>query len=205
MSRMQVSATFSNLVNYPRELVRTVKKEIPAVTKQVRFNAGLRYNERHELVRTGNSGQPEYVGDPTPELDAAWDELMGAVNIFITAEEEPGLGGGLPTVFHDLHCLNMIRQNLHYYWDYYPHNNASILKPHLDHCIDSIRLSLMCSGDMTVAPIIWDYNKGRFIPDFEVHHTCRDYEALKEWTLARDSEHEERWRENAARLHAEGH
>jgi hypothetical protein len=25
----------------------------------------------------------------------------------------------------------MIRQNLHYYWDYYPHNNASILKPHL--------------------------------------------------------------------------
>jgi hypothetical protein len=72
----------------------TVKKEIPAVTKQVRFNAGLRYNERHELVRTGNSGQPEYVGDPTPELDAAWDELMGGSSCLAR------LGRGTMLIFH---------------------------------------------------------------------------------------------------------
>lgn len=63
----------------------------------------------------------------------------------------------------------------------------------------------MCAGDMTMAPIIWDSNKGRFIPDFEVYHTCREYDTLKEWTLLRDSEHEERWRNSAARLHAMGY
>lgn len=121
----------------------------------------------------------------------------------------------------------MIRQSLPYYWDYYPHNDRSILQPHLgtyytgskvqnyaskinltfgvvDHCIDNLRLSLMCTGDMTFAPIVWDRNKGRFIPDFEVEHTCRDYDALKRWSLARDSAQPERWRENAARLHGEG-
>ncbi|KAJ5113792.1 hypothetical protein N7456_002326 [Penicillium angulare] len=211
-SRNRVLAGYWN----PTDL-KTVQNEIPAVPKQIRFSAGLRYNESHELVRTGSSGRKEYVGDPSPELESAWEEIMGAVNIFITAEEERGLGEDLymdpatnlymaePTVFHDLHCLNMIRKNLYYYWDYYPHNNRSILKPHLDHCIDSIRQSIMCTGDMTMAPIIWDFNKGRFIPDFEVHHTCRDYDALKEWTLLRDSEHEERWRDSAARLHAMGH
>ena len=62
----------------------------------------------------------------------------------------------------------------------------------------------MCTGDMTFAPVIWDANKGRFIPNFEVEHTCRDYDALREWSLARDSENKDRWPKNAARLHAEG-
>ena len=65
--------------------------------------------------------------------------------------------------------------------------------------------SSLCTGDMTLAPIVWDRNKGRFILDLEVEHTCRDYDALKKWLPARDSEHNSRWPENAARLHAEKH
>ena len=54
-------------------------KETPATTKSVRFTAGLRYNEDHALIRTEHPGKPEYVGPPTPELDAAWHDLMGGV------------------------------------------------------------------------------------------------------------------------------
>lgn len=58
----------------------TVGKEIPATTKRVRFTAGLVYNENRELVRTHHPDQPEFVGMPTPEVDAAWDDLMGGLS-----------------------------------------------------------------------------------------------------------------------------
>lgn len=55
----------------------TVKKEIAPVSKKIRFTAGLRYNESRDLVRTVHPGLPEYVGTPTLELDAAWEDLIG--------------------------------------------------------------------------------------------------------------------------------
>jgi Domain of unknown function (DUF3328). len=63
----------------------------------------------------------------------------------------------------------------------------------------------MCHGDMTFSPIIWSDNGGRIIPDFEVVHTCRNYDALKKWANDRDSADPKRWPKNAARLQAEGH
>lgn len=53
---------------------------------------------------------------------------------------------------------------------------------HVDHCIESLRLSLMCYGDVTpvlieVAP---DAPLGRRA-DFNVHHKCRNFEKLTEW------------------------
>lgn len=55
----------------------TVQNEISAISKQIRFSAGLRYNESQELVRTSSSGHKDYVGDPSPEVESAWEELMG--------------------------------------------------------------------------------------------------------------------------------
>jgi len=73
-----------------------------------------------------------------------------------------------------------------------------------EHCLDSIRLSLMCSGDMTLVPIRWDDNRGWIMPIFEVDHTCRDYEALREWSLARDAADPRRYPKNAERLKENG-
>ncbi|KAL8748536.1 MAG: hypothetical protein Q9184_007231 [Pyrenodesmia sp. 2 TL-2023] len=193
---------------------------------------------------------------------ARWLMNKTAVNVFVTAQEEPGLGGNLylepdsrlymaeytsllqaisnkeestdrnltqadrvsqSPLFGE---KNMIRQSLPFYWDYYQHKADAVLQQHLgtisllnimfasgiadvddclagllDHCIDNLRESLMCTGDMTFSPTVWDSNKGRFIPDFEVEHTCRDYDALKRWSLARDSADKDRWKANAARLH----
>jgi hypothetical protein len=52
-----------------------VKREVLATFKQVQFNATLKYNEDHKVYR--HITQPAYVGLPTPEIDAAWQELMG--------------------------------------------------------------------------------------------------------------------------------
>lgn len=57
-----------------------MKKEIAPISKTVRFTAGLRYDESRELVRTSHPGLPDYVGTPTPELDAAWEDLMGGMS-----------------------------------------------------------------------------------------------------------------------------
>lgn len=50
----------------------TVTHEIPATSKQVQFTATLKYNESHQVYRPVT--QPPYVGVPTPEIDAAWEE-----------------------------------------------------------------------------------------------------------------------------------
>ena len=99
-----------------------------------------------------------------------------------------------------------------------PQNNRSILQPHLGtskaevvtpiHVLNqekeadagipprSLRRQPaskpIYTGDITFAPIVWDPNKGRFIPDFEVEHTYRDEDAFEKWSLARDSEHWDR-------------
>lgn len=127
-------------------------------------------------------------------------------------------------MFHDLHCLvshplpglflrryigfsddwkNMIRQNLPQYHAHYEHRPDAIEFPHIDHCLDALRQSIMCTGDMTLSPIKWDYKGGRIVPDFQVDHTCRDFDTLREWSVNRDSADPTRYRQNAERLHAE--
>jgi len=66
--------------------------------------------------------------------------------------------------------------------------------------MDAIRLSLMCSADMTFVPIRWSDNRGDISPDFETVHTCRDYDALKDWSRGRDAADPELWPQNGARL-----
>lgn len=60
----------------------------------------------------------------------------------------------------------------------------------------------MCEGDMTFYPMLWSESQKRIVPDFEVVHTCRDYNALRDWALDRDAATEGKWEESAARLHA---
>jgi hypothetical protein len=52
---------------------------------------------------------------------------------------------------------------------------------HLDHCIDSIRQSLMCSADITPLPYVWWRKFGQLMPTSAVTHTCRDFEAIRDW------------------------
>lgn len=52
-------------------------RDLPAVSKQVQFTAALKFNASHLLYRPIDLTKPQYVGVPTPELDAAWEDLIG--------------------------------------------------------------------------------------------------------------------------------
>ena len=92
-------------------------------------------------------------------------------------------GGGylaVVDVFHELHCLNYVREYLHR--DYY-HNKETpetqIL--HVDHCIDTLRQTLMCHGDIALHTFDWIPHYRRPEPNFNVVHECRNFEAIYDW------------------------
>ncbi|KAH9900312.1 hypothetical protein F4778DRAFT_782416 [Xylariomycetidae sp. FL2044] len=177
----------------------TVKDDLEPTLHDVRYEATLKYNSSHQLYRPLT--EPAYVGSPSPEIDAEWERLVGAVEIFVTPEEQELLGGDL---FMDEEtglyiAENFIRKSL--YPDYY-HKMTSheTWRPHLEHCLDAVRLSLMCAGDMTLIPVKWSENRSWIMPIFETVHTCRDFDALRAWAFARDATNDDTFRENAARL-----
>ncbi|KAF8202776.1 hypothetical protein K438DRAFT_1670970 [Mycena galopus ATCC 62051] len=135
---------------------------------------------------------PLFHRKPSPQLDAAWDGLynFGVSQIPKSqAQLLPNKTHPIPQdegnyiieldVFHNLHCLNMIRKTLHS--DYYSKQEHLMELPHLDHCVDWIRQSLMCAGDTSV--VVWQWDPMQQITTFQgsVAHTCRNFEKLREW------------------------
>jgi hypothetical protein len=88
---------------------------------------------------------------------------------------------GLINVFHEIHCLNVIRQNLHRDY-YYP---EGIQSPyhwiHLYHCLNVVLQALQCSANVDIVT----YNYQELMPgpvfDFSINRICRDFDALWKW------------------------
>ena len=54
---------------------------------------------------------------------------------------------------------------------------------HVDHCIEALRLSLMCHGDTTPYFVMTDPTAPQGMrADFSPHHKCRNFEKIREWT-----------------------
>lgn len=150
-----------------------------------------------------------YQQPPSPEVDKAWDELYNfgvtkipksiASNLVNKTYRIPGDEEHYVIeldVFHELHCLNMLRKAL--YPEYYPPIKvfASPTENHLfgvmhrGHCIESIRQSLMCSVD--ISPIVWQWvdrvQEVRVVGN--IIHTCRSFDKVRDWALKRRLTHE---------------
>ncbi|KIJ65394.1 hypothetical protein HYDPIDRAFT_110449 [Hydnomerulius pinastri MD-312] len=148
-----------------------------------------------------------YNGPPSPELDEAWDALF-LNGILQLPKSQAALLPNKTTpipgneenyivtldVFHQLHCLNMVRQAFHqdyYTEDFYKqkgvgHPLHTVIQGHEDwehvgHCIDSVRASLMCSADVTPVVWAWDEQRQKNAPRMDVVHNCRNYGKLQEW------------------------
>jgi hypothetical protein len=53
---------------------------------------------------------------------------------------------------------------------------------HVDHCIEALRLTLMCHGDTTPLFIMNDSIAPHGIrADFSPHHKCRKFDKLRTW------------------------
>ncbi|KAK7052482.1 hypothetical protein R3P38DRAFT_2860578 [Favolaschia claudopus] len=154
----------------------------------------LVYSPAHEAVEYGITtytigGDKRFHIPPSPALDQAWSDLYNfgisqipkSQAVLLPNKTHPIPGDPLNyiaelDVFHNLHCLNMIRKGLH--TEYY--NDAPEIE-HLDHCIDWIRQALMCAGDTSVIVWQWDPKKNQTIFQGDVAHTCRNFDKLRDW------------------------
>ncbi|KAL4938419.1 hypothetical protein BDV06DRAFT_56530 [Aspergillus oleicola] len=154
------------------------------------FDGALRHSNR-------------FRGTPSQEIDDAWDEITYAEGGLVrltqdevervnasefAAEYTEDMGGGYIAgveVFHQLHCLNMLRQAT--YWDYYAPRRVEwgkdpgTLRYHLDHCIDILRQKLICDADVGMITYVWAKGWKQAFPDFSTIHKCRPYSKVLDW------------------------
>ncbi|KAJ7028301.1 hypothetical protein C8F04DRAFT_66154 [Mycena alexandri] len=133
----------------------------------------------------------------SPALDQAWEDLysFGISRIPKSAAAQlpnktspipgdPGFYIAELDVFHELHCLNMVRMALDP--DYYPEWNIKTnerSREHVSHCVDWIRHAIMCHSDTSV--IVWQWNSryNQSTPKARIPHTCRNFEPIREWGM----------------------
>lgn len=147
-----------------------------------------------------NLSQSPFAGPPSPEIDAAWDELLAPMHMRVSLWELrrdnqdsvklPEGGGylGWMGVFHELHCIRMLRE-----WNYrsYYHGDISIderkhLASHIDHCFEMLRQSAVCHADTSLTTFKWHPQKTR--PMFnasESIHRCINWEMLMDSAASR--------------------
>ncbi|CAG8975111.1 hypothetical protein HYALB_00008951 [Hymenoscyphus albidus] len=81
---------------------------------------------------------------------------------------------------HQLHCLKLIRKNILEPGKY---ATPEEVKPHILHCLNTLRQDIMCAADDTLMP---SENRSHAIGDKQVLQ-CRNWDALISW--AREPEH----------------
>ena len=167
--------------------------------KTAQFTSSLDFIDPTRIYRVSDPTTPLYIGsgNVTAEIDQNWDALILPADIFITDAEASSLPSSAnlyrnPStgnykieieVFHSLHCLNMIRKRV--YAETYPEMLTENAITHVDHCIESLRELIMCEGNMTPIPIEWSEKGERINPNYAQKHSCRNFDALKEWTRVR--------------------
>ncbi|RAL04917.1 oxidase ustYa family protein, partial [Aspergillus ibericus CBS 121593] len=152
--------------------------------------------------------QSKYRGPPTPDIEEAWQELLklNPVSIpedkiellgrsprwnwqrFQMSENGPSEGSYVAgiEVFHQLHCLNLVRQ---FTWlDHYTTppqgltGSAVETRMHVDHCLETLRIILMCNADVT--PFLMEQDQSFAVggrADFNAYHRCKDWGKIVEW------------------------
>ncbi|KAI1161539.1 hypothetical protein F5B18DRAFT_627993 [Nemania serpens] len=164
---------------------------------KVKFKGGLKFDENGTTYRAIDPDAPQYVGEPSDELDRRWRSLIRGQALDLINEEAESVAdityqkpGGWyltgPDSFHQLHCLDVLRRALRP--DYYtPPNVEPVHTMHVEHCVDYIRQGIMCAADLTTIPAVWSTKRDRILQDTEVVHTCRNFDKIHAWTLARDA------------------
>ncbi|KAI1283961.1 hypothetical protein F5Y07DRAFT_348204 [Xylaria sp. FL0933] len=158
--------------------------------------------ELRELQPDPNNKVEFFGGPPTEQQDDAWDHLINAaffnasLDEFLKAGEslddlaELKDGGFLASlgVYHELHCLRQIR--LYVYKEvYYPKissKNNYHLQDHVDHCLESLRQTIMCYGNTAITSFHWT------TPDLlgpeprsNARSVCAKWETIESWAYSR--------------------
>jgi hypothetical protein len=60
---------------------------------------------------------------------------------------------------------------------------------HINHCVDAIRQSLMCSVDVSVLTWRWNEERKTNTERGTIVHTCRNFDRIREWARERAITH----------------
>jgi len=127
-----------------------------------------------------------YAERPSQEVDDAWADIFPVHGGFF---QHPTIAPQRSAIaaFHQLHCLNEIREGVYAMEEgdvkddrsttKHTHDHGSYL-PHIRHCIDLLRQSLMCQPDLTVE--VKDEELGG-VTGFGTEHQCVDWPQLLDW------------------------
>ncbi|KAH8817354.1 hypothetical protein F5884DRAFT_663008 [Xylogone sp. PMI_703] len=135
-----------------------------------------------------------------PADDKYWEDLLTPNGGFVIVEEPHIIESHHGTtddiafasrvrgisMFHQLHCLQMIRSALQESsgGKHQGHSEAGSLRPaHWLHCFDYLRQSILCLADDTLETVHVGSN-GDLLIDGMVQHQCRDPNKLYEKSLA---------------------
>ncbi|PWY74370.1 hypothetical protein BO70DRAFT_105310 [Aspergillus heteromorphus CBS 117.55] len=138
-----------------------------------------------------------FTGEPRPELDQAWSDLLQYSSIAVSGDDLSRLNKtSIPipgakdsywvdlSVTHELHCIKRLYQFFHrdYYFPDLSPEDEELNYMHTDHCLEILRQASMCHGDISLIPMHW--NEFSPIPeaDFSVPHKCVNWEKLRTWT-----------------------
>lgn len=177
------------------------------VLEKLEIQRSLR-NLHIPLIPNATDPRDIYRLPPSPAVDAAWDKITRVNLISITEDEIRKLGKdpsltvrspeswwseswgdgylGQVDVFHQIHCLNMLRQGLITNYNYYWGKKYGLSPPvqfgmHLNHCLGTILENLMCHADVDIVTFNWRESQDDPFPDFEIRKQCRDFDAVVEW------------------------
>ncbi|CAJ2509453.1 Uu.00g144790.m01.CDS01 [Anthostomella pinea] len=188
-------------------LLGTREAPNPALNLYSPANAAVRYN----TVKLDADDQNPYVHQKSTDvLDQMWMDLYDFGTVGLSTSEaaqlvdqtkptpnDPDTYPVMITVFHNIHCLNLIRKAL---WrEDYPDalemtefgtvNRTAPKALHIDHCVNSIREAMMCSADITPIPFhTVNETDLHVFPELAATHTCRDFDAIREWARPRQVE-----------------
>ncbi len=176
------------------------------VYERQRYTGKLKFDEESKRVVRVLDSEIEYFGEPSDEIEEAWETMLRYEFPMLYADEVPDDLDDAnrledkhfhfePDLFHNLHCLNEIRKEVSktlYPASIYYQKSESEQKAflerfgpgwshyHLEHCMDRLRQALICHGDLT--PSIMHRYEGL---TFELYHTderlCRKWEPIREW------------------------
>ncbi|KAI1313546.1 hypothetical protein F5Y03DRAFT_405131 [Xylaria venustula] len=146
---------------------------------------------------------------PNPDADSLWEDYervrplrltksqiirMGKDPSEVSKYEDKHWGFGDDAyvgdldVFHQLHCLNTLRQ--YAYADYYnltaidASDENSLTAVHVNHCVDILFQEIQCSGNVGFITSGWVENQRYPQPDMSINRKCIVFENVVAWRNA---------------------
>ncbi|KAI1089108.1 hypothetical protein F5B19DRAFT_468785 [Rostrohypoxylon terebratum] len=138
--------------------------------------------QREFIYNSPFSREPPQVDGSGEISEPIWDELIpNGLGYF--RDEHLALNISIPTVFHQLHCLYLLRRA--YYSqsdDLQEFDFGKDRVSHVAHCFDYLLQGLTCSVDTTIEPAV---NEADGFLGSGFSRQCKDFEGLKEFVEER--------------------